>query len=61
MVPKPAHSGYESWLQSMWDVGRHLSQYLSTANAFAAPGTYKQLTPQITVICGGARKTLCSI
>jgi 1,6-anhydro-N-acetylmuramate kinase len=56
MVTKPAHSGCESWLQSVWDVWRHLSQYLSAADAFAAPGTCKQLTPQITVICGGARE-----
>ena len=55
MVTKPAHSGCESWLQSVWDVGRHLSQYSSAADAFAAPGTCKQLTPQITVVCGGAR------
>jgi hypothetical protein len=57
MVTKPAHSGCESWPQSVWDVGRHLSQYLSAADAFAAPGTCKQLAPQIIVICGGARGT----
>jgi 1,6-anhydro-N-acetylmuramate kinase len=56
MVPKPAHSGCESWLQSVWAVGRHLSQYSSAVDAFAAHGTCKQLTPQITVICGGARE-----
>ena len=55
MVPKPAHSGCESWLQSVWAVGRHLSQYSSAVDAFAAHGTCKQPTPQITVICGGAR------
>ena len=54
MVPNPAHSGCESWLQSVWAVGRHLSQSSSAVDAFAAPGTCKQLTPQITVICGGA-------
>ena len=48
MVPKPAHSGCESWLQSVWAVGRHLSQYPSAVDALAAPGTCKQLTPQIT-------------
>ena len=57
MVTKPAHSGCESWLQSVWDVGRHLSQYLSAADAFAAPGTCKQLTPQITPICDGVHYT----
>ena len=55
MVPKPAHSGCESWLQSVWAVGWHLSQYSSAVDAFAAPGTCKQLAPQITVICDGAR------
>jgi len=55
MVPNPAHSGCESWLQSVWAVGRHLSQSSSAVDAFAAPGTCKQLTPQITVVCGGAR------
>ena len=50
MVPNPAHSGCESWLQSVWAVGRHLSQSSSAVDAFAAPGTCKQLTPQITVI-----------
>jgi hypothetical protein len=57
MVPKPAHSGCESWLQSVWAVGRHLSQYSSAVDAFAAraPGTCKQLAPQTTVVCGGAR------
>jgi hypothetical protein len=39
----------------VWAVGRHLSQSSSAADAFAAPGTCKQLTPQIIVICGGAR------
>jgi hypothetical protein len=57
MVSKPAHNGCESWLQSVWAVGRHLSQYSSAVDAFAAPGTCKQLAPQITVICGGARET----
>ena len=55
MVPNPAHSGCESWLQSVWAVGRHLSQFSSAVDAFAAPGTCKQLAPQITVICDGAR------
>ena len=55
MVPNPAHSGCESWLQSMWAVGRHLSQYSSVVDAVAAPGTCKQLTPQIIVICGDAK------
>ena len=55
MVPKPAHSGCESWLKSVWAVGWHLSQYSSAVDAFAAPGTCKQLAPQITVICDGAR------
>ena len=50
MVPKPAHSGCESWLQSVWAVGWHLSRYPSAVDAFAAPGTCKQLTPQITVV-----------
>ena len=50
MVPNPAHSGCESWLQSVWAVGRHLSQSSSAVDAFAAPGTCKQLTPQITVV-----------
>ena len=54
MVPNPAHSGCESWLQSVWAVGRHLHQYSSVVDAFAAPGTCKQLTPQIIVVCGGA-------
>ena len=53
MVPNPAHSGCESWLQSMWAVGRHLSQYSSAVDAFAAPGTCKQLTPQINAIYDG--------
>ena len=57
MVSKPAHSGCESWLQSVWAVGRYLSQYSSAVDAFAAPGTCKQLAPQITVFCGGARET----
>jgi hypothetical protein len=57
MVPKPAHSGCESWLQSVWAVGRHLSQYSSAVDAFAAPGTCKQLAPQITVICDGVDYT----
>ena len=57
MVPKPAHSGCESWLQSMWAVWRHLSQYPSAVDAFAAPGTCKHLAPEITVVCGGARET----
>ena len=55
MVPNPAHSGCESWLQSVWAVGRHLHQYSSVVDAFAAPGTCKQLTPQIIVVCDGAR------
>ena len=54
MVPKPAHSGCGGWLQSMRAMGRYLSQYSSAADAFAAPGTCKQLTPQITVIYDGA-------
>ena len=57
MVPNPAHSGCESWLQSVWAVGRHLIQSSSVADAFAAPGTCKHLTPQITlvwVVHGGA-------
>ena len=47
MVTKPAHSGCESWLQSMhmWAVRRYLSQYSSVVDAFAAPGTFKQPTP----------------
>jgi hypothetical protein len=61
MVSKPAHNGCESWLQSVWALERHLSQYSSAVDAFAAPGTCKQLAPQIapqiTVICGGARET----
>ena len=57
MVPNPAHSGCESWLQSVWAVGRHLSQSSSAVDAFAAPGTCKQLTPQIIVVCGGAQET----
>ena len=60
MVPKPAHNGCESWLQSVWAVRRHLSQYSSAADAFAAPDTCKQLTPQISVVCGGARETTIS-
>ena len=31
-------------------MGRHLSQYSSAVDAFAAPGTCKQLAPQITVV-----------
>ena len=50
MVPTPAHSGCESWLQSMWAVGRHLSQYSSVVDAFAALGTCKQLAPHIIVV-----------
>ena len=50
MVPKPAHSGCECWLQSVWAVERHLSRYASAVDAFSAPGTCKQLTPQIIVI-----------
>ena len=53
-----AHSGCESWLQSVWAVERHLSQYPSAIDVFAAPGACKQLTPQITVVCGGANKLL---
>ena len=60
MVPKPAHSGCESWLQSVWAVGRHLSQSSSAVDAFAAPGTCKQLTPQITAFCGG-RPAGCTV
>jgi hypothetical protein len=56
MVPKPAHSGCESWLQSVWDVGRYLSRYPVAGVAFEAPGTCKQCTPQITAICGGAQE-----
>ena len=37
-------------LQSMRAVGRHLSQYPSAVDAFAAPGTCKQLTHQIIVV-----------
>ena len=54
---KPAHSGCESWLQSVWAVWRYLSKYSSVVDAFPAPGTCKQLAPQIIVICGGARET----
>ena len=54
MVPNPSHSGCESWLQSVWAVVRHLSQSSSNVDLFAAPGTCKQLTPQITVIYDGA-------
>ena len=54
MVPKPTHNGCESWLPSMWTLGRHLSQYSSVVDVFEAPGTCKQLTPQITVACDGA-------
>ena len=50
MVPKPAHSGCESWLQSVGAVWRHLSQYSSAVDAIAAPGTCKQPTPQIIVV-----------
>ena len=57
MVPKPAHSGCESWLQSVWAVGRHLSQRLFAVDAFAAPGTCKQLAPHIIVFCSGTRET----
>ena len=39
MVPEPAHNGCEGWLNSMWAVGRHLSQYVSAVDAFAAPGS----------------------
>ena len=56
-VPKPAHSGCESWLQSVRAVGRYLSQHPVAADAFAAPGTCKQLTPHITVICDGVDYT----
>ena len=49
-VPKPAHSGCESWLQSVRAVGRYLSQHPVAADAFAAPGTCKQLTPQNTAV-----------
>ena len=50
MVPRPAHIGCESWLESVWAMWRHLSQYSSIVDAFAAPGTYKQLKPQNIVI-----------
>ena len=53
-MPKPAHSHPQSSLQSVWDVGRYLSRYPVAGVAFKAPGTCKQCTPQITVICGGA-------
>ena len=56
-MPKPAHSHAQSSLQSVWDVGRYLSRYPVAGVAFEAPGTCKQLTPQITVVCGGARET----
>ena len=58
MVSKPAHNGCDSWLQSVRAVGRYLSQYSSAFDAFPAPGTCKQLAPQIIVICGrGALET----
>ena len=56
-MPEPAHSHCQGLLQSVWAVRRHLSQSSSAVDAFAAPGTCKQLAPQITVICGGARET----
>ena len=49
MVPNPAHSGCESWLQSVWAVGGHLSRYPVGGVAYSAPGTCTQLTPQTTV------------
>jgi hypothetical protein len=61
MVPNPAHSGCESWLQSVWAVGRHLSQYSSAVDAFAAHGTCKQPTPQITVVWVVHGEPHCSV
>ena len=60
MVPKPAHSGCESWLHSMRTMGRHLSQYQFAVDAFAAPSTCKLLTPKIYVVWevhGGANNS----
>ena len=60
-MSKPAHNHPQMSLQSVWDMGRYLSRYPVAGVAFEAPGTCKQLTPQITVhvvcACGGARET----
>jgi hypothetical protein len=37
-------------------VGRYLSRYPVAGVAFEAPDTCKQCTPQINMICGGARE-----
>ena len=41
----------------MWAAGRYLSWYPVAGVAFGAPGTCEQCTPQVIVICGGARET----
>ena len=53
--PAPSHS--QRSRQSVWAVGRYLSWYPVAGVAFGAAGTCKQCTPQVTVICGGARGT----
>ena len=55
-MPKPAHSHAQRSLQSVCAVGRHLRRYPVGGVACSAPGTCKQLTPQITAICGGVRR-----
>ena len=53
-VPKPAYSHPQSSLQSVWDVGRYLSQDPVAGVACKAVGTCKQCIPQVNVICGVA-------
>ena len=52
-VLKPVRNQIQSSLQSVCDMGTHLCRPVADV-AFAAPGTYKQHTPQITVVCDGA-------
>ena len=54
-MPKPAPNHCQSSTQSVRAGGRHLSRYPLAVVAFGGPGTYKQHTPHITAICGGAR------
>ena len=56
-VLKPVHNQIQSSLQSVCDMWTHLCRYPVAGVAFAAPGTCKQHTPQITPICDGVHYT----
>ena len=53
-MSKPAHSHAQRSLQSVCAVRSHLRRNHAADVAYSAPGTCKQLAPQITAICGGA-------